>query len=123
MNVSRIDEMIMRLEGLNSLERKEIEELQLKKLNALLKKFKDVVYVTDDDFRGLDACYRLMEKLDNVSYLIPPKRKGIKDINDILQGKDPIIKSVDDLLRMGWLENISKSKENLKQIINMTEKK
>ena len=42
MNVSRIDEMIMRLEGLNSLERQDIEELQLKKLNALLMRFKEL---------------------------------------------------------------------------------
>ena len=42
MNVSRIDEMIMRLEGLDSLERQDIEELQLKKLNALLMRFKEL---------------------------------------------------------------------------------
>ena len=42
MNVSRIDEMIMRLEGLDSLERQDIEELQLKTLNALLMRFKDL---------------------------------------------------------------------------------
>ena len=42
MNVSRIDEMIMRLEGLDSLERQDIEKLQLKKLNALLMRFKEL---------------------------------------------------------------------------------
>ena len=42
MNVSRIDEMIMRLEGLDSFERQDIEELQLKKLNALLMRFKEL---------------------------------------------------------------------------------
>lgn len=88
----------------------------------LLKKFKDVVYVVDDDKWGLEACYKAMEKLDNLSYIIPPRRKGIKDINDFLQGKDPVIKTVDDLIRMGWLENVSNSKENLKQYINMLEK-
>ncbi|MBO7388891.1 MAG: phenylacetate--CoA ligase family protein, partial [Oscillospiraceae bacterium] len=49
MNVSRIDEMIMRLEGLDSLERKDIEELQLKKLNALLMKFKDLPHTFYSD--------------------------------------------------------------------------
>ena len=44
MTVSRIDEMIMRLEGLDSLGREEIEALQLQKLNSLLSRFKELPY-------------------------------------------------------------------------------
>lgn len=89
----------------------------------LLKKFVKVIYVVDNDLYGLKGCYNLMEKADNVYYLMPPNRKNIKDINDILQGKDEYIKNVDDLLKMGWLNNISNSKENLKMLINLKEKK
>ena len=89
----------------------------------LLRKFKEVVYIVDNDGPGLKACYSAMEKLDNLKYLMPPIRENIKDINDILQGKDKYIKTIDDLLNMGWLDNIRNSKEELKQIINLKENK
>jgi hypothetical protein len=45
------------------------------------------------------------------------KRTGIKDINDILQGKDKVLKSVDDLIDRGWLDKISDDKNILKLLI------
>jgi hypothetical protein len=47
----------------------------------------------------------------------PPERTGIKDINDILQGKDKVLKSVDDLIDRGWLNKISDDKNILKLLI------
>lgn len=80
----------------------------------LLKKFAHIIYVVDNDVPGLTACLKLMERIPGkVSYLKPPVRDGIKDINDILQGKDKTIKSVDNLLEMGWLNKISDDKEAL----------
>lgn len=80
----------------------------------LLNKFEKIIYVVDNDTPGLSACLKLMDKLPGkVFYLRPPIREHIKDINDILQGKDPVIKNVDDLLKMNWLNKISNDKEAL----------
>lgn len=81
----------------------------------LLKRFDSVIYVVDNDIPGLSACLKLMDKLPGkVSYLKPPTRDMIKDVNDILQGKDSAIKSVGDLIRMGWLDRISDDRDALK---------
>lgn len=74
----------------------------------LLKKFKEVIYVVDNDIPGWKACLKLMEAIPGkVSFLRPPERPGIKDINDILQGKDKILRSVKDLVDHSWLRKVS----------------
>lgn len=84
----------------------------------LLKKFKEIVYIVDNDVPGWRACLKLMDAIPGkVKFLRPPERKGIKDINDILQGKDPYIKSVDDLIKMGWMKKISDDKNVLNLLI------
>ena len=61
-----------------------------------------------------------MEKLrDKVSFLVPPCRPGIKDINDILQGKDVSIKTVKDMINMGWMQRVSNSTDELKSLIDL----
>ena len=61
-----------------------------------------------------------MEKLrDKVSFLVPPCRPGIKDINDILQGKDGSIKTVKDMINMGWMQRVSNSTDELKSLIDL----
>lgn len=72
----------------------------------LLSKFNDIVYVVDNDLRGALGCKKLMERLPNkVKYLRPPK--SVKDINDILQGKDDRLKSIQDLIDRNWLSRTS----------------
>ena len=89
----------------------------------LLNKFPKVIYVVDNDLPGLKACLYLMEKLiGKVSYLVPPARPRIKDINDILQGKDPNLKSVKDILSMGWMNKISDDVDSLKGLIELKSK-
>lgn len=84
----------------------------------LLKKFDKIIYVVDNDIPGWNACLKLMEAIPGkVSFLRPPERTGIKDINDILQGKDKVLKSVDDLIDRGWLNKISDDKNILKLLI------
>ena len=84
----------------------------------LLKKFKEIVYVVDNDIPGWKACLKLMDAIPGrVYFLRPPERPNIKDINDILQGKDSILKSVDDLVERGWLKKISSDKNVLKLLI------
>ena len=74
----------------------------------LLKKFKEIVYVVDNDIPGWKACLKLMEAIPGkVFFLRPPERPGVKDINDILQGKDKVLHSVKDLVDHGWLRKIS----------------
>ena len=64
-----------------------------------------------------------MEKLrDKTSFLVPPCRPGIKDINDILQGKDASIKTVKDMINMGWMDRISDSIDELKGLIDLKSK-
>ena len=88
---------------------------------GILDRFHDIVYVTDNDAPGLRGCLKMMESLKGkVSYLQVPDRDGrVKDINDILQGKDPYIKTVDGLLRAGWLDRISDDADVLKQKISI----
>ena len=86
----------------------------------LLNKFPQIIYVVDNDSPGLKACLFLMEKLrDKVSFLVPPCRPGIKDINDILQGKDGSIKTVKDMINMGWMQRVSNSTDELKSLIDL----
>ncbi|MCF0126398.1 MAG: toprim domain-containing protein [Clostridia bacterium] len=86
----------------------------------LLNKFPKIIYVIDNDLPGMKACLYLMEKLKGkVAYLRPPIRPNVKDINDILQGKDGYISSVDDLLNMGWMDKISDNIDSLKEIISL----
>jgi len=89
----------------------------------LLNKFPQIIYVVDNDSPGLKACLFLMEKLkDKVSFLVPPCRPGIKDINDILQGKDASIKTVKDMIDMGWMQRVSNSTDELKGLIDLKSK-
>lgn len=89
----------------------------------LLNKFPKIIYVVDNDTPGLKACLYLMEKLKGkVSFLVPPSRPGIKDINDILQGKDQNIKSVKDMIEMGWMNKICDSDSVLKELIDIKSK-
>lgn len=84
----------------------------------LLKKFKEVIYVVDNDIPGWKACLKLMEAIPGkVSFLRPPEREGIKDINDILQGKDKILHSVKDLVDHGWLRKVSSDQSVLSLLI------
>lgn len=90
----------------------------------LLNKFPKIIYIVDNDAPGLTACKKMMDKLPGkVYYLRPPERENIKDINDILQGKDKVIKTVDDLIRMNWLKKISNDKDALDVMIAEKTKK
>jgi DNA primase len=71
----------------------------------LLNKFKKIIYVVDNDERGMEGCKKMMDRLGNkVSYLKPPKT--VKDINDILQGKDQRFNTIQQLIDMKWLDKI-----------------
>lgn len=86
----------------------------------LLKKFKSIIYVVNNDLPGLNGCKTLMERIPNkVSFLQPPTRPNIKDVNDILQGKDPILKTMQDLVSRGWLSKTNDSIDDLMKIIEM----
>lgn len=86
----------------------------------LLSKFEKLVYIVDNDLPGLNACLKMMKNLKlegKLYFLQPPLRDNIKDVNDILQGKDPVIKSVKNLLDMNWLKQESNNPELLETII------
>jgi DNA primase len=71
----------------------------------LLKRFKDIVYIPNNDLASFLGLRKLKESLgENLRYLTPPKE--INDVNDILQGKHPNIKSLQDLVNKGWLKRI-----------------
>ncbi len=89
----------------------------------LLNKFPQIIYVVDNDLPGLKACLYLMKKLvGKTSFLVPPCRPGIKDINDILQGKDSTIKTVKDMINMGWMNKICDSTDDLESLIELKSK-
>ena len=70
----------------------------------LLKDF-DIVYIVNNDVPGLTGCKKLMERIPGSGFLCLPK--SVKDVNDILQGKDSRIPSLDNLVnKWGWLKKI-----------------
>ena len=77
----------------------------------------DLIYVIDNDRPGMMGCLKLMEAIpgNRVGFLKPPAT--VKDVNDILQGKDPRLKSVASLLRRGWTKGISKDETALRTMI------
>ena len=84
----------------------------------LLKKFPKIVYIVDNDIPGWRACLKLLEAIPGkVEFLRPPERPGIKDINDILQGKDSVLHTVQDLVDLGWLKKVSDDKSILELLI------
>ena len=84
----------------------------------LLKKFPKIIYIVDNDIPGWRACLKLLEAIPGkVEFLRPPERPGIKDINDILQGKDSVLHTVQDLVDLGWLKKVSDDKSILELLI------
>jgi DNA primase len=87
---------------------------------GILERFSSITYIIDNDKPGMKGCLKLMEQLPRgkVAFLRVPDRGGkVKDVNDVLQGKDPYIKSVDDLIKMGWMKKISDDKNVLNLLI------
>ena len=84
----------------------------------LLKKFQKIIYIVDNDIPGWKACLKLLKSIPGkVEFLRPPERPGIKDINDILQGKDSVLHTVQDLVDLGWLKKVSDDKSILELLI------
>jgi len=100
----------------------------------LLKKFPEIIYIPDNDIPSFNALLKLHERLPNLKYLTPPE--GVKDINDILQGKHKDYKSIDDLVGWHWetkylsddfniiqyIVNTGKVEEYSKDFLGLTEK-
>jgi hypothetical protein len=66
----------------------------------LLKQFSELIYIPDNDIPSLTGLLEMHKQLPHLKYLLPPE--GVKDINDILQGKHKEYKSVDTLVGWHW---------------------
>ena len=73
----------------------------------LLSKFKKIIYIPNLDMPGILAIEQFKKKdMKNVYILCLPKNSGIKDVNDILQGKHKRFKTLENLVNAGWLNKI-----------------
>jgi len=70
----------------------------------LLKKFKDVVIIPDNDKAGKLTLKKLKQENFTCKVLFPPHQ--VKDVNEILQGKHPFIKTIDEAIKKKWLTKI-----------------
>jgi len=73
----------------------------------LLDQFVEVCLVMDDDAAGVGTLKRLMGEPDlrkKLKVLLPPA--GCKDVNDILQGKNPNVRTVTEAIEKNWLSKV-----------------
>jgi len=73
----------------------------------LLDKFEEVCVIPDRDEAGLNTLKKLMGE-DSIrrKLRVLPTPEGCKDVNDILQGKNPNVKTVSGAVEKGWLTKI-----------------
>lgn len=71
-----------------------------------LSKFKEIVLIPNLDEPGLLALEQYKNRNLNISVLLLPK--GINDVNEIIQKKNPRFNSIQDLLNMNWLDTVRK---------------
>jgi len=70
----------------------------------LLGRFKKIVYIPNNDGPGISAIDQFKKKnMKNVHILLLPKT--VKDVNDILQKKDPRYSTLEDLVIKDWHKN------------------
>jgi hypothetical protein len=78
----------------------------------LLRNFKKIVYIINNDLPGAMGCKKLMERNPNTYFLCPPDT--VNDVSDILQKKDKRFNNLDDLVtNWNWLSYIKSSKRDI----------
>jgi len=84
----------------------------------LLSKFKEIIYIPNLDAPGILAIEQFRKKnMKNVFILMPPNT--VKDLNDVIQKKDPRFNSIQDLIDYYWLDRkIPLSDVNIESLLS-----